>query len=102
MTAIETTVKNGRIVVDAPADWPEGSRVIVERAPAHHELGMTEEEQGDDPQSIARWLAEFDAIPPLRMTPEEEAEWRAARQAQKEYEIANWEERSRRIEGLFP
>jgi hypothetical protein len=25
--------------------------------------------------TIARWIKEFDAIPPLEMTPEEEAQW---------------------------
>ena len=50
------------------------------------ELGMSEAEQGDDAESIARWIAEFDAIPPLQMTPDEEAAWQAARDAQKELE----------------
>jgi len=48
---------------------------------------MSEEEQSNDPEAIARWLAEFDAIPPWQMTAEEEAEWQAARQAVKEYTI---------------
>ncbi len=39
---------------------------------------MTEEEQSNDPEAIARWLAAFDAIPPWQMTAAEEAEWQAA------------------------
>ncbi len=65
-------------------------------------LGTTGDEQADDPESIAHWIAEFDAIPPLEMTPAEEAEWQAARAAQKASEIAKFEERARRIEALFP
>jgi hypothetical protein len=42
-------------------------------------VGTTGDDQGDVPASIARWIADFDAIPPLEMTPEEEAEWNAAR-----------------------
>jgi len=33
MSAITGTVKNGQIVLDQPADWPEGSRVVVEPLP---------------------------------------------------------------------
>jgi len=102
MTVIEGTYKNGQVILDAATSWPEGSRVRIELLPAADGLGMTEEEQGDDPESIARWLAEFEAIPPLQMTGEEEAAWQAARQAQRDYELARFEERGKRIEGLMP
>ena len=39
--------------------------------------GTVGDEQSDDPQAVARWVAAFDAIPPLQMTPEEEAASRA-------------------------
>ncbi len=65
-------------------------------------LVTTGDEQADDPESIARWIAAFDAIPPLEMTAGEEAEWRAAREAQKAFEMAKFEEHGRRIEALFP
>ena len=74
------TWKNGHVILDGQADWPEGCRVIVIREPVPGLVGMTDEEQGEDPESIARWLAAFDAIPPLEMTPDEEAEWRTARE----------------------
>src|SRR5208283_2071899 len=94
MHAITGTFKNGQIVPNQPAEWPEGTTVRIEPIPAPTEieepdrekLGMTEEEQTDDPESVARWIAAFDSIPPLQMTPEEEVEWQAARQAQKEFE----------------
>jgi hypothetical protein len=60
------------------------------------------DEQADDRESIARWIAAFDAIPPLEMTPDEEAEWRAAREAQKAFEIAKFEDHGRQIDALFP
>jgi hypothetical protein len=47
-------------------------------------------------------LEEFDSIPPLQLTSEEESEWQAARQAQKEFESATFEERERRLDALFP
>ena len=49
---------------------------------------------GDDPESIQRWLAEFDSIPPLQMTPEEEARWNADREVIKQYSIKKMNERA--------
>ena len=54
---------------------------------------MTRRAQSNDPKAIARWLAEFDAIPPWQMTVKEEADWQAARQAVKDYTIAKMRER---------
>lgn len=45
--------------------------------------GTTGDPQHNDPESIARWIAAADAIPPVQMTPEEEADWQAARAEQK-------------------
>ena len=97
MNAITGTWKDGRIILDDVADWPDGCRVVV--APAAPDLAG--DNQADDPESIARWIAAFDAIPPLNMTPGEEAEWQAARAAQKQFEIATAEQRAKRIEDLF-
>jgi hypothetical protein len=93
MNAITGTWKNGQIVLDEPAHWPEGSRVVIEPTPRTEDVGMTEEGQGDDPESIARWLAEFDAIPPWEITMEEETRWQADRQAVKDYTIAKMKQR---------
>jgi hypothetical protein len=87
------TWKNGQIILDETADWPEGCRVVVTPEQAQETHGMTEEEQSNTPEAIARWLAEFDAIPPWQMTAEEEAEWQAARQAVKDYTIAKMNQR---------
>ena len=29
MNAIKATVKNGQVLVEVPADWPEGSEVVI-------------------------------------------------------------------------
>lgn len=93
MNAIKGTWKQGQVVLDGPADWPDGCRVIVEPEALHSLNGTAEENQADDPESIAKWLAEFGAIPPWEMTPEEEAEWQAARQAVKEYTLSKMKQR---------
>src|SRR5262245_4015254 len=93
MKAIKATWHKGRIIPYAPVDWPEGCRLVV--APDGEPLlnGAGEDAQADDSQSIAKWLADFDAIPPWQMTPKEEAEWHVARQAVKDYTLAKMKRR---------
>jgi hypothetical protein len=102
MTAIKATWKNGQIVPDGTVDWPEGCRLIIEPVAEEATLGIREEDWPETPEGIARHMALMDQIEPLIMTPEEEAEWRAALKAQKDFDKANFEERAKRIEGLFP
>jgi hypothetical protein len=87
MATVKGTWVNGRIVLDGPASWPEGSRLAInEELPTDIEF-MTEEEQGDDPELIQRWIAELRTIPPLPMTPEQEAEMLAWRQKVKAFNL---------------
>jgi hypothetical protein len=99
MNAIRSVVKNGRVEVDAPADWPDGTPVRVE-------LGLNDQSECDDerpetPDEIRAWLRWYHSLEPIVMTPEEEAAWEADRKMQKEFDIANAAERDRRIEGIF-
>jgi hypothetical protein len=50
--------------------------------------GTTGDEQSDDPAAVARWVAAFDALPPLIFTPAEEAAWQSARAEQKKVDVA--------------
>jgi hypothetical protein len=100
MNAIKGTVQNGHIVLDNPTDLPEGSRVLVE--PITEEMfGVREADWEDTPEAIAAWLQWYDSLEPLQMTPEEQAEWQAARQAQKEREKAAFEERAERLRRMW-
>jgi hypothetical protein len=99
MTAIIGTWKNGQIVLDEPADWPDGCRVIIEPVPAEEEtIGIREEDWPTTAEAIAGWLTWFDSIEPVEWTPDEEADWRAWRQEIREYTITNMD---KRVEGLF-
>jgi hypothetical protein len=60
-----------------------------------------DDNQADDPESIARWIAAVDAIPPLEMTAEEEAEWKAARKAQGDLEKATFNARADELRRMF-
>ena len=102
VTAITGTWKNGRIVLDSPTDWPDGCRVIVEPAPDVENLGIREQDWADTPEAIAEWLQWYESLEPLLMTSEEEANWRTARKTQREHDIATLEERTERIERIFP
>lgn len=81
MSGIKALWKDGRIIPVEAVTWPDGSLLRVE--PDAEEQVVDADNQADDPQSVARWIAEFDAIPPLEMTQEEEAAWRQARLAQR-------------------
>ncbi len=98
MNAIQGTWKGAQVVLDNPADWPEGCRVVVEPVPATDQIGLSEEEWPRTPEAIADWLKWFDSLEPVQLTPEEEADWAAARQKVKEYTIAN---QGQRLEGLL-
>ena len=97
MNAIKATVKNRQVLVEVPADWPEGCEVVIEPLPTATSCGgMREEDWPTTPEGIAALLARMDQVEPLIMTPEEEAEWEAIRKEQKELgvthtcEVANW------------
>jgi len=75
----------------------EGTKQLLERQRVEHmapklspagsladPAGTTGDEQSDDPEAVARWIAAFGDIPPLQMNPDEEAAWRSARATQKQ------------------
>jgi hypothetical protein len=101
MAAIRGRYIDGKVVLDTPPDWPEGAEVIVEPVTDEAGIGMPEEGQGDDPESIARWLAWYDSLEPLVLTPEDEERIRRAREDQKAYERATWNDRTERLRTMF-
>jgi hypothetical protein len=101
MSTIHAVWKNGQIVPTQPVDWPEGTALAV--GPIEESL-LTDPEGdllGDDPASIARWLAWFDSLEPLIFTPEEEAAWQAARRQHRDWEKSRFDKRSERLKDLF-
>jgi hypothetical protein len=77
MSAVKGRLENGKVVLAEQVDWPDGTEVRVEPVSNGDQLAPGEESQGDDPQSIARWLAWYDSLEPLILTPEEEAALKA-------------------------
>lgn len=56
--------------------------------------------QRNNPESIARWIAEYDSIPAAYMTQEEESEWQAEKNARKLRDMAAMDEVIRNLPGL--
>jgi hypothetical protein len=99
MSAIRGKYVNGAVVLEAPADWPNGTEVVVEPVPGMVSIGMREEDWPTTPEGIADLLKRWDAIEPVEMTPEEEAEWRAGLKAFGDYTTVNM---NKGIDELFP
>ena len=80
---------DGRVFVpDGPVALSVGHKVRVEAEPIDEidddpdPPGTIGDPQHNDPESIARWIAESDAIPAAVITPEEEADWLEYRKQQ--------------------
>jgi hypothetical protein len=96
MTTIKATVRGGRLEVDEPINLPDGTELVI---PLPDGPGPTEEDGWDNsPEGIADWLKWYDALEPLIITAEEEADTEAWLKKMNEAGVAKMD---RRIEGLF-
>ena len=100
MIAVHAKWKDGQVVVEEAVDWPDGCELEVRPMTRHGSVADLVE--SNDPETIARWIAEFQAIPPLQLTAAEEAEWQAARQAQREFELQTFQQRADQIQKSLP
>ncbi|HEY3787289.1 MAG TPA: hypothetical protein VGL71_00485 [Urbifossiella sp.] len=76
---IPGTYRDGKVILDAPANWEEGAAVLVAPSLPSNIRMLSEVEQGDTDEEIAHWIADFAAIPPLTLSLDEETsmlEWR--------------------------
>ena len=71
MRVTRTTVRNGRIELDAPDELPDGTEVLVDVTPVPVEkIGLTDSEWRDDPAALADWSAWLNTIEPIRFAEE--------------------------------
>ena len=77
MNTITGTFQGGRVVPDAPVDWPDGTKVEINRANESAKIGIDESEWRDDAEALADWDAWIKTVEPLEFTPQEEAEMKA-------------------------
>lgn len=98
---IKAIIHNGRLTIDEPVDLPEGTEVevMVYSHPANFTLrGMTEEEQGDTPEAIERWIAMVESIPAISMSDRDWEAWQQRRKEDREWELADAVEREKRLQ----
>jgi hypothetical protein len=101
MSAIKVIWKNGQIILEGPADWPEGTRLKVEVDEKDRAPGIPDAEWPTDAEGIAQLLAGMDQIQPPVLTQEEEAALREARQAQRDFEAATFIDRADKLRGMW-
>jgi hypothetical protein len=101
MSTIRGTIQDGKVVLDEPANLPDGTRVVL-AVPGEEYVGvgMREEDWPTDEAGIAALVASMDQIQPF-LTPEDEERWRQALAEQKAWELANWDAHCKKIEDLF-
>ena len=72
MNAIRATVWQGRLELEVPPDWPDGTEVLIEPTMAPlGKIGIDESDWSDDPESLADWEAWIRTFEPFELTPDE-------------------------------
>ena len=95
MSSITGRWKDGNILLDSAADWPDGCRVVVEPLSEEASTGLSENEWDDSPEAIAEWLQWYEALEPLEISAQEEEDLADWRRQLREYESAQAEKRAR-------
>ena len=102
MIALQGTIKNHQIVLDTPANLPEGTRVEVLPVTSNGtNLGMREKDWPSTPEGIAALLARMDQVEPGWLSPEDDAAWRADLEAQKRKEKAEFAEDAEKLRRMW-
>ena len=100
MSTIHGIWKDGHFVPTRPVDLPDGTEVVLRLASDYDGEGDPSL-IGDDPESIARWMAWIDSLKPLEFTPEEEAEIKRLRDEARDWDKAGFDERADRLSKQF-
>jgi hypothetical protein len=103
MNTLVGTIKNGQVVLDSPAEFPEGTRVqimpIAQNTPT---LGMREEDWPTTAEGIAALLERMDRVEPDEwLSPEDDAAWRAELKRQRDSEKAHFLQDAERLRGVW-
>lgn len=69
MGVVRGTWKQGRIVLDEPAAWPDGTRVEVGPLNEEGTVGLRDEDWPTDADGIAALVARMDAIEAVETSP---------------------------------
>jgi hypothetical protein len=94
---VKATIKGGRLELDAPPDWPDGTEVEIQPVQGQ----ATRNSELMSPEEIARVLAAMDEIASLEMTEDEYAVLEAERQARKELDKAQFVRRADELRRMW-
>ena len=97
MTMIKATIKGGRLEVDVPADWPDGTEVEV----YPREPGNQDDAEMMSAEEIAQTLAAMDQVEPLEITAAERAAWEAERAGRTRREKARFAEHAESLRRIW-
>lgn len=91
------TYRNGKVALDQPVDWPEGTNVVCEYGaqPEGVDFSFDGSPWEDTPEAIQKWVEWFDSLEPVLTSQELErfqSELRSARDQQKAL-LPKWQER---------
>jgi hypothetical protein len=88
MNAIKATIRSGRLELQAPPHWPDGTEVLIEPTKGPSErIGIDESEWRDDVASLADWEAWIKTIEPLEFTPKEAQRMAEFDERMREYDL---------------
>jgi len=90
MNTVTGRYQDGKVILDASVNWTNGMSVYVSLTT--EKVGMTEAEWPTTAEGIQELIQKMRSFEPVELTPEEEAQWMAARQAVKQYSIKKMEE----------
>jgi hypothetical protein len=85
---IKATVKGGRLEVEVPADWPDGTEVEV----CPLATGIQDDAGMMSGEEIARTIAAMERAEPMEITATERAAWEAERARRTRCEKAQFAE----------
>lgn len=96
MSTIRGTIRDGKVVLDEPANWPEGTRVQIELTDPQVVEPVPGDED-DSPEAIEHRLALMDRFDAW-MTEEELAAWERVRAENKAFQLSQREKWCREAE----
>ncbi len=97
MTMLRATIKAGRLELDVPPDWPDGTEVEIHPV----EPGIEGDSGIMSPEEIAKTLEAMDNMEALEMSEAERAAWEADRQSRTAREKAEFMERAEKLRRLW-
>ena len=92
MSALMGVIREGRVELEAPATFPDGTRVRVEEAEDSDGF-LREEDWPTTPEGIEQLIQKMKNTEPVILTPEEEIDIRAFRAASKAKSVESFRRR---------